>query len=78
MQLQNESLDRWKNRIGGKYSTNKKTDVAVQTVIDLNMEEIQENIQTTLENLEKEHKEYIQTNFESDESYSSEEDENEY
>ena len=78
MQLQNESLDRWKNRIGGKYNTNKKTDVAVQTVIDLNMEEIQENIQTTLENLENEHKEYIQTNFESDESYSSEEDENEY
>ena len=76
--MQNESLDLWKNRICGKYNTNKKTDVAVQTVIDLNMEEIQENIQTTLENLEKEHKEYIQTNFESDESYSSEEDENEY
>lgn len=66
--MQNESLDLWKNRICGKYNTNKKTDVAVQTVIDLNMEEIQQNIQTTLQNLEKEHnKEYIQTNFESDE-----------
>ena len=77
--MQNESLDLWKNRICGKYNTNKKIDVAVQTVIDLNMEEIQQNIQTTLQNLKKEHnKEYIQTNFESDESYSSEEDENDY
>ena len=34
-----ESLGHRKNRIGVKYNTNKKSDVAVQTVIDLNTEE---------------------------------------
>ena len=34
-----ESLGHRKNRIGVKYNNNKKSDVAVQTVIDLNTEE---------------------------------------
>ena len=74
-----ELLDHLKNRIGGKYNAIKKSDVAVQTVINLNMEENQQNAEAALENLEQEHnKEYIQTNFESDESCSSEKDKNDY
>ena len=43
------------------------------------MEENQQNTEAALENLEQEHnKEYIQTNFESDESCSSEKDKNDY
>ena len=40
-----ESLDHLKNRISGKYNTIKKIDVAFQTVIDLNMEEIEQKTQ---------------------------------
>ena len=66
-----------KNRIGEKYNTNKKIDVAVPTVIDLNMKKIQQNTEATLENLEQKHnKEYI--NFERDEICSSKEDEDDY
>ena len=58
-----------------EYNSNNKSDVAVQTVIDLNIEEVQQNTEPTQENLEQEHSQvYIQTNFESDESCSSEED----
>ena len=47
----------------------KKSDVIVQTVTDINMEEIKQNTEVTLKNLEQEHnKEYIKTNFESDET----------
>ena len=47
----------------------KKSDVTVQTVTDINMEEIKQNTEVTLKNLEQEHnKEYIKTNFESDET----------
>ena len=66
-----------KNRIGEKYNTNKKIDVAVPTVIDLNMKKIQQNTEATLKNLEQKHnKEYI--NFERDEICSSKEDEDDY
>ena len=42
-------------------------------------EESQQNTEAAFENLEQEHsREYIQTNFESDKTCSSEEDENEY
>ena len=47
----------------------KKSDVTVQTVTDINMEEIKQNTEVTLKNLEQEHnKECIKTNFESDET----------
>lgn len=48
-----ESLDHWKSRIGEKYSSNKKKDVEIETVIDLNKEEIQQNKEVALENLEQ-------------------------
>ena len=68
-----------KSRIVEKYNTNKKSDIADQTVIDLNFKEIKQNTEATLENLEQEHdKKYIQTSSESDESCSSEEDEDSY
>ena len=63
-----ESLDHQKHRIGWKY-TKKKSDVTVQTVTDINMEEIKQNTEVILKNLEQEHnKEYVKTNFESDET----------
>ena len=40
-----ESLDHLKNRISGKYNTTKKIDVAFKTLIDLNMEEIEQKTQ---------------------------------
>ena len=62
-----------------EYNSNNKSDVAIQTVIDLNIEEVQQNTEPTQENLEQEHSQvYIQTNFESDESCSSEEDKDHY
>ena len=71
-----ESLDHWKSRIGEQYSTNKKKDVEIETVTDLNMEEIQQNKEAALENLEQEHnKQYAQTNFESGESCTSDKNE---
>ena len=60
------------------YNTNKKSDVAVETVIDLNTEEIKQKIEAALENLEEEHYKGIQIYFESDESCSSEEDKDDY
>lgn len=58
--LNYESLDHWKNRIGGKYNTKKKSDVAVQTVVDLNMKKVQQNTEAALESPEQEHnKEYV-------------------
>ena len=50
-----EPLDHQRNRIVQKYNINKKSDVAVQTVIYLNMEEIKQNTETTLDNPEQEH-----------------------
>ena len=68
--LNYESLDHWKSRIGGIYNIKKESDVAVQAVVDLSMEEIQQNIEAALESLEQEHnKEHMQTNYESAESY---------
>ena len=37
------------------YNTNKKSDVAVETVIDLNTEEIKQKIEAAPESLEEEH-----------------------
>ena len=39
-----ESLDLLKNIIVGKYNANKKSDVAIQIVIDLKMEKNQQNM----------------------------------
>ena len=56
-----ESLVLLKNRIVGKYNANKKSDAAIQIVIDLKMEKNQQNTEAALENLEQEHnKRYIQ------------------
>ena len=56
-----ESLDLLKNIIVGKYNANKKSDVAIQIVIDLKMEKNQQNTEAALENLEQEYnKKYIQ------------------
>ena len=56
-----ESLDLLKNIIVGKYNANKKSDVAIQIVIDLKMEKNQQNTEVALENLEQEYnKKYIQ------------------